>query len=168
MRAKHVMSSNEIIGDRFVVKLVSEQLDINEAIEWVSDCQCGAISLFIGKTRQTESDDRSGRHVQSLDYEAYEPMALKEMKLIVEQCVGQSDELVKCFVAHRLGRVCCGQTSIVIACSSAHRTEAHRLVLSLLNDIKAKVPIWKTINYSINDSNDVKSEWSDKSEAFWL
>ena len=164
------MAINEIIGDRYVIKLVSDPIDVNQAIEWVNDCQCGAVSLFMGNTRRTETNDQSGRYVQSLDYDAYHAMALKQMQTIVEQNISQieNNQFVKCFVAHRLGRVCVGQTSIVIACSSPHRTQAHALVLRLLNDIKAKVPIWKRINYKTNDDNYIESEWSDKSEAFWL
>jgi molybdopterin synthase catalytic subunit len=70
---------------------------------------------------------------------------------------------------HRLGCVAVGETSILIACSSTHRNEAHDMVMKLLNDIKAKVPIWKKINFIDSNSDSNKSsEWSDKSEAFWL
>lgn len=163
------MASDQITGDKYAIQLVSLAIDVNHAIEWVNHCQCGALSLFMGNTRRTEADDQSGRHVVSLDYEAYHPMALKQMQTIVEQNLSQykDNQFFRCFVAHRLGRVAVGQTSLLIACSSPHRTEAHELVLKILNDIKAKVPIWKKINYQ-SDSQDSHSQWSEKSEAFWL
>ena len=166
----------EKIGPKYVIKLVSQPIDVNEAIVAVNDPECGAVSLFMGNTRRTETGDQSGRHVISLEYEAYHSMALKEMQTIVEQNISKfkDKQIHKCYVVHRLGRVCVGQTSILIACSAPHRTEAHELVLNLLNDIKEKVPIWKKINYTTQYSSHLDpqtthtSEWSDKSEAFWL
>ena len=167
------MEKNEIIGEKYVIKLVSDPIDVNEAVVSVNDLDCGAVSLFMGNTRRTEAGDQSGRQVLSLDYEAYYSMALKEMQTIVEQNC-RSNAVKKCYIAHRLGRVGVGQTSLLIACSAPHRTEAHEMVMKLLNQIKEKVPIWKKINYTTDKGSDEvtnrpeMSEWSDKSEAFWL
>ncbi len=165
-----MMEINTIVNDRFVIKLVTHKIDVNEAIANVSSAKCGAISLFMGTTRDTETGE-THRKLSNLYYEAYNQMALKEMTKIVEQKLfkSETDTIHKCFIVHRLGCVAVGETSILIACSSTHRNEAHDMVMKLLNEIKAKVPIWKKINFIDSNSDSSKSsEWSDKSEAFWL
>ncbi|CAG2173658.1 unnamed protein product [Oppiella nova] len=165
-----VMERHEIIGDKYVVKLVDHVLDANEAIEWVSDPTCGAVALFMGVTRRTESGDPEHRHVQCLVYEAYHSMAIKQMQTIVEQNIASygAHDIRKCYMSHRLGRVGVGEASLLIACSGAHRRPAHQLVLKLVDDIKAVVPIWKRIHYTTDDGVHTTTEWSDKSEAFWI
>ncbi|XP_054154378.1 molybdopterin synthase catalytic subunit-like [Oppia nitens] len=174
------MSDHEIVTDKYVVKLVETDIDVNQVLATVSDPTCGAISLFLGQTRRTESDDQTDRRVESLVYEAYHSMALKEMQAIVERHIGKHEvnAVHKCVVVHRLGQVLVGQTSIAIACSSPHRTHGHQLVMDVLNDIKRSVPIWKRIDYyEDSDHNSHRQqqqtttsygEWSHKSEAFWL
>ncbi|CAG2111922.1 unnamed protein product [Medioppia subpectinata] len=91
-------------------------LVVTEAIDAVNGHSCGAVSLFMGVTRRTESDDTSGRRpVQCLVYEAYHSMAIKQMQTIVEQnmAVYDSDRIHKCYVCYQLGRVNVGQASIV-------------------------------------------------------
>jgi len=162
------MEINAIANDNYVIKLVTHKIDVDEGIASVSSPKCGAISLFMGTTRDTESGETQTR-LSHLYYEAYNDMALKQMKEIVEQNLFKSETNVeKCYVVHRLGCVAVGETSILIACSSKHRSEAHDMVMKLLNDIKAKVPIWKKINFINSETHSNNSEWSDKSEAFWL
>lgn len=153
-------SMETIESDSFLVGLSHVPLNVNNAVNFVSSPQCGAISLFIGATRATESE-RDSRRLTHLDYEAYGDMAIQQMKEIIMQLTSDNS-VCKCYVMHRLGTVPVGEASIMIACSSAHRKEAHETVMTILNNIKARVPIWKKINYASG------CEWSDKSEAFWL
>lgn len=60
------------------VKLTSHPLSVDEIIEMVRDSSCGAVSLFIGTTRDHFQDKKVCR----LEYEAYEDMAVKEIKRI--------------------------------------------------------------------------------------
>ncbi|CAG2107058.1 unnamed protein product [Medioppia subpectinata] len=92
-------------------------LVVTEAIDAVNGHSCGAVSLFMGVTRRTESDDTSGRKpVQCLVYEAYHSMAIKQMQGVMEQnmAVYDSDRIHKCYVCYQLGRVNVGQTSITV------------------------------------------------------
>lgn len=98
----------------------------------------------------------------SLYYEAYEEMATKVMQDIVGSALAVTG-VEKCYLVHRVGTVQVGQPSIIVACSSKHRRDAHATVLHILDQVKAKAPIWKRPCWG-----DTAGNWSDKSEAFWL
>jgi len=98
----------------------------------------GAIVTFAGTTRQTNA----GRQVTRLEYEAYEPMALSEMrKLAREAC--QWWPIVRIAIAHRIGVVEIGETSVAIAVAAAHRAEAFEACRFAIDRLKEVVPIWK-------------------------
>ena len=98
----------------------------------------GAIVTFAGTTRQTNA----GRQVTRLEYEAYEPMALREMrKLAREAC--QRWPIVRIAIAHRIGVVEIGETSVAIAVAAAHRAEAFEACRFAIDRLKEVVPIWK-------------------------
>ncbi|CAJ1345433.1 unnamed protein product, partial [Effrenium voratum] len=87
----------------------------------VSDPACGAITTFSGTTR----DNFEGKEVIRLEYEAYEPMALKEMDRILQDVLdgacGKGVRRVAC--SHRLGVVPLTEASVLIAVASEHRAE---------------------------------------------
>lgn len=98
----------------------------------------GAVVLFSGVVR----DHHEGKLVESIFYEAYRPMAEKEIDKIV---AGIREEFpdVKIALLHRLGRLGVGDASIVIACASPHRAEAFAACRAAIDRIKETVPIWK-------------------------
>ena len=77
-----------------------------------------------------------------LEYEAYVPMALKEMEKIEADAKAQWP-IKKIAMVHRIGRVDIGEASIVIAVSSAHRNEAFLACRYAIDTLKKTVPIWK-------------------------
>lgn len=79
------------------LKIVSSQLDVGSAMDFVNSPQCGAISIFIGTTRE----QFNGNKVKTLFYEAYESMALKEMKRITELARQKWPEVVNIAIHHR-------------------------------------------------------------------
>ena len=91
-------------------------------------------------------------------------MALKLMSTIVDNAL-ENEGVTRCYLVHRIGKVDVGKASILIACSSSHRSQAHKTVMNILNDVKSKVPIWKRPCTSLNVQ---LGNWSDRSEAFWL
>ena len=104
----------------------------------VADPAAGAIVSFVGATRR----DNAGRVVIRLEYEAYEPMALSEMRKLAAEA-GARWKIVRIAIAHRIGVVEIGETSVAIAVSAAHRGEAFEACRFAIDRLKEIVPIWK-------------------------
>ena len=121
-----------------MVKIVREKIEIEEVLRSVQDPSAGGIDIFIGTTR----NHSSGKEVLSLEYEAYEPMALKMMTEIGEES-RRRWHLKKISLVHRVGVVAIGEASVVIAVSSAHRKEAFEACRFAIDRLKQDVPIWK-------------------------
>ncbi|KAF7347871.1 hypothetical protein MVEN_01545000 [Mycena venus] len=119
-------------------------LDVQEIISSVGHEEAGATAVFIGTTRNTFK----GKIVTRLEYQAYSTLAIKTMANI---------PIIRCAVHHRLGVVPVAEPSIVIAVSAPHRKEAFVACERILEEIKAKVPIWKREYYE-NESDDT-AEW---------
>ena len=98
----------------------------------------GASIVFEGVVR----NHHDGKPVQSIFYDAYRPMAEKEIAKIVEEVRSQLPD-VAIGVVHRLGQLEVGDASIVIVTSSPHRAEAYDASRLLIDRIKETVPIWK-------------------------
>ncbi|XP_072814807.1 molybdopterin synthase catalytic subunit isoform X3 [Vicugna pacos] len=130
---------NEVEGkSKDIIKLTSEKLSIDEVSRLVISPLCGAISLFVGITR----NNFEGKKVISLEYEAYLPMAENEIRKICID-IRQKWPVRHIAVFHRLGLVPVSEASIVIAVSSAHRAAALEAVSYAIDTLKARVPIWK-------------------------
>jgi len=98
----------------------------------------GAIVTFVGTTR----DHNAGRRVMRLEYEAFAPMAVAEMRRLAARATRRW-RLEKVAMVHRIGRVPVGQASVAIAVSAAHRVEAFAACHWLIDRLKEIVPIWK-------------------------
>ena len=98
----------------------------------------GAVATFIGTVR----DNNLNRRVTHLEYEAYEPLAVR----VLEQICGEARRQwpgVRVAVHHRTGRLAIGEASIVIAAASAHRADAFAACRYVIERVKQIVPIWK-------------------------
>ena len=98
----------------------------------------GACIVFEGVVR----DHHDGKAVESIFYDAYRPMAEKEIERIIRDVQKQLPD-VAVSVSHRLGHLRVGEASISIVCSSPHRAEAYDASRLLIDRIKETVPIWK-------------------------
>jgi molybdopterin synthase catalytic subunit len=98
----------------------------------------GAVTSFLGVVR----GENRGRRVLELEYEAYEPLAIKAFEIISGE-VAQHWPTVVMAVQHRIGRVPVGEASIVIAAASPHRAEAFRACRYVIERVKQIAPIWK-------------------------
>jgi molybdopterin synthase catalytic subunit len=132
------------VADR-VVAIGSEPLDPAEVVRLVSEAEPGgpsaangAIVTFIGTVR----GDNQGHRVLRLEYEAYEPLALRAFRLIVGETSGRWPGARVAF-HHRTGRVELGEASVVIAASSPHRAEAFAACRYVIERIKQIAPVWK-------------------------
>lgn len=120
------------------IKLFSEPLDIPSSIEWVSSPAAGAIDVFIGTVR----NHANGKNVQRLEFEAYERMALKEMKKIADAVLSKWP-VEKILIHHRTGVLNIGDCPVIIAVSAAHRDAAFEACRYAIDTLKQTVPIWK-------------------------
>jgi molybdopterin converting factor subunit 1 len=115
-----------------------ESIDVAALEREVADPAAGAIVSFTGTTRR----DNAGRLVLRLEYEAYEPMALSEMRKLASEAL-ERWKIVRIAIAHRVGVVEIGETSVAIAVSAAHRGEAFEACRFAIDRLKEVVPIWK-------------------------
>ena len=128
-------------GDDFVC-LMFKSLRNWDANDLVVDASCGAISTFVGTTR----DHFDGKKVVCLEYEAYVPMAVKKLRSLCDE-VRTKWRVGKIAILHRLGPVDVKEASVVIAISSAHRKASLEAVHFAIDQLKATVPIWKKEMY---------------------
>lgn len=118
--------------------LTDSPIDVQALIDRVMRPTDGALALFAGVVR----NHHEGKSVESIFYDAYRPMAEKEIARIIA-VVEREKPMVRIAVAHRLGHLTVGETSIAIACSSPHRAEAFAACRAVIDRIKQSVPIWK-------------------------
>jgi molybdopterin synthase catalytic subunit len=106
----------------------------------------GAIASFIGLVR----DHNQGRRVSFLDYEAYEPLAIRALGRIVDE-VGQHWPDTRIGVHHRTGRIDIGEASVIIVAASPHRANAFAACRYAIERVKQIVPIWKHEHFEGGD-----------------
>ena len=122
------------------IEIRAELLDATAAIAFVTDGAAGGIAVFLGTTRSERSPD--GRDLVALDYEAYEEMALKQMRDLAAAARSRWP-VTKLALLHRTGRVAISQPSVVIAVSTPHRADAFEACRFLIDELKKSVAIWK-------------------------
>ena len=98
----------------------------------------GAVAAFLGLVR----NHNAGRRVQYLEYEAYEPLALRAFERIAEE-VSRHWPGVRLALHHRIGRIEIGGASVAIAAASAHRANAFSACRYAIERVKQIAPIWK-------------------------
>jgi molybdopterin synthase catalytic subunit len=114
------------------VRVTEEPLALDALVARVSDPRAGAVVTFTGVTRQ----------VAELDYEAYVPMAERHMERIVAEAI-ERHGLCAAAAEHRIGTVPLSEASVAIAVSAPHRAEAFAGAREIIDEIKARAPIWK-------------------------
>ncbi len=118
--------------------LTDAAIDSQQLVKRVMRPTDGACVVFEGVVR----DHHEGQSVDSIFYDAYRPMAEKEITRIINDIHAQLPE-VAVAVVHRLGLLKVGEASIAIACSSPHRGEAFQACRMIIDRFKQTVPIWK-------------------------
>jgi molybdopterin synthase catalytic subunit len=98
----------------------------------------GAVTSFLGLVR----NHNLGRDVRYLEYEAYEPLALKAFERIAAEVAGRWPG-VRLALHHRIGRIEIGVASVAIAAASAHRAHAFSACRYTIERVKQIAPIWK-------------------------
>lgn len=150
------------------INLTFKPIDSQLAVDWVKDPSAGSVATFIGTTRDTFKGKYSldlvniatinlvngvSKRVKSLFYESYAPMAIVTLENIIKQTRIVYPSLIKIAIIHKLGACPVGEESVVIAVSSPHRKEGLEAVERIINQLKAKVEIWKREEYEDGSSS---------------
>lgn len=126
-----------------LARLTTEPIDANALLRELAHDQDGAQVLFLGNVR----NHHQGREVLRIDYEAYEPMALKELQKIADD-VACEYKLERVLVVHRFGRHEIGDASIAVVIGSPHRAPAFEAAKEIMDRVKVDVPIWKKEHFA--------------------
>ena len=124
-------------------ELTTDPVDITSVARRVIPPECGATVTLDGYVRQFTK----GRETLYLEYEAYEPMALKEMQKLIG-LAKREFAISHVGLVHRLGKLEIGETSVVISVASPHRKAAFAACEWLIRELKRTVPIWKKEVYA--------------------
>lgn len=120
------------------VRIVHEPIVAEAVISPLKEPEDGAAVIFDGIVR----NNTRGRRTLYLDYEAYEPMALKQMRELAAEARSRFG-VRQVALVHRLGRLEIGETSVLIVVASAHRGQAFEACRWIIDTLKKTVPIWK-------------------------
>ncbi|MER1985015.1 MAG: molybdenum cofactor biosynthesis protein MoaE [Solibacillus sp.] len=119
-------------------EVVQEPIVVERVREKVASRNAGATVIFIGTVREMTN----GKRTLSLEYQAYEPMAVRKLAEIGEEMRAKWGA-VQVAITHRIGRLEISDIAVVIAVSSPHRKVAYEANEYAIERIKEIVPIWK-------------------------
>ena len=122
---------------------IVENINIEAAYQYLQADNCGAVNLFVGTVR----NHAKGKAVIKLAFEAYEPMAMKQMTLIAERAA-QKWPLEKIIIQHITGEKKVGEAVVITGVSCPHREAGFEACRFLIDELKKTVPIWKKEYYT--------------------
>ena len=121
-----------------IVAISDEPLDVEAHERAVAHPAAGAVVVFRGVVR----DHDQGRGVKELDYEGH-PSAVDVLREVATEIIEREPGVIAVAVSHRVGRLAIGDVAIVAAVSTAHRANAFAACARLVDEAKARLPIWK-------------------------
>jgi molybdopterin synthase catalytic subunit len=121
------------------LRMTFAPLDLAAAYHLAEEGYNGAIVVMSGMVRQ----DTAGRAVQYLEYQAYEPMALKVFEAIAQQIEQRWPIVRSVVIHHRTGKLAVGEISVLVAIGAPHRAEAFAACQYAIDTLKHEAPIWK-------------------------
>lgn len=143
----------EIEDNGHYFALTCESIDTRSLVARVQTGAEGAVVTFEGTVR----NNTKGRPTLCLDYDCYEPMALKMMAQIGRE-IAASYAVTRVAMVHRLGRMMVGETSVAVIVAAPHRKPAFDAALEGINQLKKRVPIWKKEHF-VDGEVWVEGEW---------
>lgn len=123
---------------------------VEEIYALADDPRNGAIVVMSGMVR----NQTNGQPVESLEYQAYQPMALKVFENIATEIRQKWSDVTRVVIHHRIGRLKIGEISVLIAVGCPHRREAFEACQYAIDTLKHTAPIWK------------KEHWKDGSSSW--
>jgi molybdopterin synthase catalytic subunit len=125
-----------------------ETLSVDEVLAAVADPRAGGTTVFVGAVRE----QADGRPVTGLGYSAHP--AVEGVLREVATEVAARDGVIALAAVHRVGDLVVGDLAVVVAVSCTHRGEAFDACRALIDELKARVPIWKHQTFA-----DGEQEW---------
>lgn len=135
-------------GDHFAVTFAPLSLD--EVYRLADDAANGAVVVMSGMVR----NNTEGKAVIALEYQAYEPMAIRIFQQIAAQIRQTWTDVTHVVIHHRTGKLQIGEISVLVAVGCPHRSEAFAACKYAIDTLKHNAPIWK------------KEHWSDGSSSW--
>lgn len=132
------MATSSESGMRFTQRLVEGPIDGDWALQQVVGEDAGCSLVFYGTVRK---EGRLGE-VLHLDYEAYPAMVEAEFQRIADETFAQF-EILRIAIEHSYGRVPLKGCSVAVAIAAAHRKQVFDASASIMDQLKARVPLWK-------------------------
>ncbi len=124
-------------------RILTEPIDPVALQRELADVQAGACVAFEGWVRNRND----GHPVLSLEYEAYAPLAVKEGTRILNEARGKF-ALVAVAAVHRVGHLNIGELAVWVSVTAEHRGAAFDACRYIIDEAKARVPIWKKEHYA--------------------
>jgi len=121
-----------------MIQVTDRPLSIDDCVRAVQSPDCGGIAVFVGTVR----DNSEGKATDHLEYEAYTEMAEETIASIAGEASSRWP-IAKYAVQHRTGELGIGEISVVVAVSAPHRPEAFDACRYIIDQLKARAPIWK-------------------------
>jgi molybdopterin synthase catalytic subunit len=125
-------------------------LSLEEVYAKADDCKNGAVVVMSGMVR----NQTDGKPVIALEYQAYEPMAMRVFYHIAAEIRQKWSIVNRVVIYHRVGRLQVGEISVLVAVGCPHRSEAFEACRYAIDTLKHNAPIWK------------KEHWADGSSSW--
>ena len=135
-------------GDNFAIKIAP--LSLADVYSLADDAVNGAVVVMSGMVR----NNTEGRSVVALEYQAYEPMAMRVFQSIAVEIRAHWPDVTHVVIHHRVGWLSIGEISVLVAVGSPHRGEAFAACQYAIDTLKHNAPIWK------------KEHWADGSSSW--
>lgn len=128
-------------------QLCDRPFDVAPLREALLDARAGAYAGFEGWVR----DHHEGRAVVALHYDAYPALAAREGEAVIDEALAKFEVLdARC--VHRHGTLAIGELAVWVGVSAAHRGAAFEACRYIIDEVKARVPIWKRESYVDGDA----------------
>lgn len=128
-------------------ELTHAAIDTESLTARLKNDEAGAFICFEGRVRNFNE----GKEVLYLEYEAYEALALKEGERILQEAY-QRFPIISASCVHRLGSLKLAEAAVWVAVLTRHRSEGFEACRFLIDEIKARLPIWKKEYYADGSS----------------
>jgi len=134
--------------DSFAITIAP--LSVGDIYTLADDRASGAVVIMSGTVR----NQTDGQAVVALEYQAYEPMAVRVFQQIAAEIRRQWPNANRIVIHHRIGRLQVGEISVLVAVGCPHRGEAFAACQYAIDTLKHNAPIWK------------KEHWADGSSSW--
>lgn len=136
-----------------VFRISDDRISVEELRALMVDPGAGGYCEFEGWVR----NQNEGRRVARLEYEAYEPLAIREGEKVLEEAK-ERFPYVNAGCVHRTGLLAIGDCAVWVGVAAPHREEAFKACRYIIDEIKMRLPIWKKEHYVDGDSGWVNCE----------